>query len=67
MVNDYGSNTKSIICCVGPAISKCCYEIDKVCYNEFAKVSGLDLNKIMTSKGNGNIWQTYLKPTNKYL
>lgn len=66
MVNDYGSNTKSIICCVGPAISKCCYEIDKVCYNEFAKVSGLDLNKIMTSKGNGKYMADLLE-TNKQI
>lgn len=66
MVNDYGSDTKDIICCVGPAISKCCYEIDKICYDEFVKAGNLNLGKIMTDKGNGKYMADLLE-TNKQI
>ncbi|MEE0265066.1 MAG: peptidoglycan editing factor PgeF [Acutalibacteraceae bacterium] len=66
MVNDYGSNPRNIICCVGPAIAQCCYEIDQSCYNEFAKLSELDLEKIMTARGNGK-YMANLTETNKQI
>lgn len=66
MVNDYGSDTNDIICCVGPAISKCCYEIDKICYDEFARAGDLNLEKIMTDKGNGKYMADLLE-TNKQI
>ena len=65
MVNDYNCNTADIICCVGPAISKCCYEIDKTCYDEFVK-SQLDIEKIMTDKSNGKYMADLLE-TNKQI
>jgi len=61
MANDYGSSPSNIICCVGPAISKCCYEIDQGCYDEFAKAGGLNLKKIMTSRGNGKYMANLLE------
>ena len=66
MVNDYGSSTADIICCVGPAISKCCYEIDKSCYDEFVKAGNLDIKRIMTDKGNGKYMADLLE-TNKQI
>lgn len=66
MVKDYGSDTTDILCCVGPAISKCCYEIDKTCYDEFVKAGGLDIEKIMTDKGNGKYMADLLE-TNKQI
>lgn len=66
MVNDYGSNPRNIICCVGPAIAQCCYEIDQSCYNEFAKLGELDLEKIMTARGNGK-YMANLTETNKQI
>lgn len=66
MVNDYGSNPRNIICCVGPAIAQCCYEIDQSCYNEFAKLSELDLEKIMIARGNGK-YMANLTETNKQI
>lgn len=66
MVQDYGSNTENIICCIGPAISKCCYEIDQTCYNEFESTGGLDLEKIMISKGNGKYMADLLE-TNRQI
>lgn len=66
MVNDYASSTADIICCVGPAISKCCYEIDKSCYDEFVKAGNLDIKRIMTDKGNGKYMANLLE-TNKQI
>lgn len=66
MINDYNSNPCNIICCVGPAIGQCCYEIDQSCYDEFAKLEELDLDKIMISKGNGKYMANLLE-TNKQI
>lgn len=66
MVTDYCSSTADIICCVGPAISKCCYEIDKTCYDEFVKAGNLDIKRIMTDKGNGKYMADLLE-TNKQI
>lgn len=66
MVNDYSCNTADIICCVGPAISQCCYEIDQKCYDEFVKAGNLDLDKIMINKGNGKYMANLLE-TNKQI
>ena len=64
MVNDYNSDTSDIHCFIGPAISKCCYEIDQSCYNEFGKVNGLNLDDIMTPLDNGKYMADLLE-TNK--
>ncbi|MEE0858597.1 MAG: peptidoglycan editing factor PgeF [Acutalibacteraceae bacterium] len=66
MVNDYGSKPEDIICCIGPAISKCCYEIDEGCYNQFVMAGSLDIDKIMTNKGNGKYMADLLE-TNKQI
>lgn len=66
MVNDYNCNTTDIICCVGPAISKCCYEIDKSCYDEFVKAQ-LDIEKIMTTKPNGKYMANLLEANKQIL
>ncbi|MEE1153716.1 MAG: peptidoglycan editing factor PgeF [Acutalibacteraceae bacterium] len=66
MITDYNSDTKDIYCFIGPAISKCCYEIDQSCYDNFASVEGLDLDKIMTTKSNGKYMADLLE-TNKQI
>lgn len=66
MGSDYGSSVEDIICCIGPAISKCCYEIDKKCYNEFVKAGNLNIEKIMTDKGNGKYMADLLE-TNRQI
>lgn len=38
----YGTNPKDLICAVGPAISKCCYEVDKACADEFYNLTDLN-------------------------
>lgn len=66
MTTDYNSDTKDIYCFIGPAISKCCYEIDQSCYDNFTSVEGLDLDKIMTTKSNGKYMADLLE-TNKQI
>lgn len=66
MVNEYGSKPEDILCCIGPAISKCCYEIDEGCYSQFVGAGGLDIDKIMTDKGNGKYMADLLE-TNKQI
>ncbi len=67
MVSDYNSNPADIICCVGPAISNCCYEIDQSCYDQFAKVDELDIQKVMLPKGNGKYMANLLEANKQIL
>ena len=53
MIESFGCNPSDIIACIGPCIHKCCYEVDTPVYNEFAKLSYLDSDKIFEAKGNG--------------
>ncbi len=53
MVLNFGCKTEDIIACIGPCIHKCCYEVDAPVYNEFKKLSYLQLNKIFTDNGSG--------------
>ncbi len=53
MVANFKCDPKDIIVGIGPCIHKCCYEVDTPVYNEFKKLSYLDLSKIFTEKPNG--------------
>lgn len=53
MVNEFGSNPKDIIACIGPCIQKCCYEVDTPVLEAFQQLKYLDLSKIFTDKGGG--------------
>ena len=66
MSDDYSCNKNDIICCIGPAIGKCCYEIDQSCYEEFAKVDFIDISSVMTCKGNGK-YMADLPETNRQI
>jgi copper oxidase (laccase) domain-containing protein len=62
----YGSNPKDIIVCIGPAISKCCYEVDKDCAEHFYNLKNLDYNKFIFPKDN-NKFMIDLLETNKQI
>lgn len=66
MVTDYGSKTQDIICAIGPAISKCCYEVDEPVIKEINKLDYLDKSLCYTSKGNGK-YMLDLKETNRQI
>ncbi len=56
MQKEFGCNPADIIACIGPCISKCCYEVDTPVYEEFKKLEYLKLDEIFTDKGEGKYW-----------
>ena len=61
MNENYGTNPKDVICCIGPSICQDCYEISEEVANEFINEFGKN-NKILYNKGNGkyqlNLWES---------
>lgn len=51
MKENYGTNPSDLVCAIGPAISKCCYEVDKDCADNFYKLN-LDSDKFIFEKEN---------------
>ncbi len=53
MIEEYNSNPSDIICCIGPTIRECHFEVDvdvqELFYNEFSYLS--NINDIITKKG----------------
>ena len=52
MTELYNTDPADLVCAVGPAISKCCYEVDKACADEFYKLSTLDTSAFIFPKEN---------------
>lgn len=61
MNENYGTNPKDVICCIGPSICQDCYEISEDVANEFINEFGKN-NKILYNKGHGkyqlNLWES---------
>lgn len=53
MTELFGTDPSDVVCAIGPAISKCCYEVDLPCAENFLNLSGVDPNKFVFSKHNG--------------
>ena len=53
MTELYGTNTADITAAVGPAISVCCYEVDKPCIDNFYALEDLDTDKFIFPKDGG--------------
>lgn len=66
MKDEFGCNPENIVCAVGPAISKCCYEVDKSCADEFYNLKDLDNTKFIFPKEN-NKYMIDLLETNKQI
>lgn len=49
----YGTDPSNIMAAIGPAISVCCYEVDKPCADNFIALDGLDNSKFVFPKGDG--------------
>lgn len=47
MTAEFGTNPSDLVCAVGPAISKCCYEVDKNCADNFYALENLDNSKFI--------------------
>ena len=53
MTELYGTNPAYIVAAIGPAISVCCYEVDKPCADNFYALSDLDSSRFVFPKENG--------------
>ena len=53
MTGLYGTNPADITAAVGPAISVCCYEVDKPCIDNFYALEDLDKEKFIFPKDGG--------------
>ncbi len=53
MTREFGTNPKDIVAAIGPAINKCCYEVDYPCAQKFLNLSGLNTEKFVFEKGGG--------------
>lgn len=49
----YGTNPSNVVVAIGPAISKCCYEVDKDCAENFYNLKDLDNSKFIFPKEDG--------------
>ena len=52
MEKKFGTNPKDVVCAIGPAISKCCYEVDKACADNFYALNLCD-SKFVFPKEDG--------------
>ena len=53
MTERYGTNPADIVAAIGPAISVCCYEVDKPCAENFNALDDLDSSRFVFQKENG--------------
>lgn len=53
MTELYGTDPADIVSAIGPAISVCCYEVDKPCADNFIALEGLETEKFVFPKDNG--------------
>lgn len=49
----YGTDPADIVAAIGPAISVCCYEVDKPCADNFYALNDLDSSRFVFPKYNG--------------
>ena len=49
----YGTSPENVRAAVGPAISVCCYEVDKPCADRFYELEDLDTDRFVFPKGGG--------------
>lgn len=66
MKDEYNSNPQDIKCAIGPAISKCCYEVDEDCCKHFKALNGLEQDKFIFPKSGGK-YMIDLLETNKQI
>ena len=66
MVENYGTDPADLVCAIGPAISKCCYEVDKSCADNFYAL-GLDDSKFVFPKEDGKFMIDLLETNRQIL
>lgn len=66
MIDNYGTDPQDLVCAVGPAISKCCYEVDKACADNFYALN-LDDSKFVFPKEDGKFMIDLLETNRQIL
>lgn len=66
MASQFGTNPSDLVCAIGPAISKCCYEVDKACADYFYALDDLDNSKFVFPQKN-NKYMIDLLETNRQI
>ncbi len=67
MRENYFCDPKDIICAIGPAISRCCYEVDEDCCRHFKALAELDRDKFIFPKGDGKYMLDLLEANRQIL
>ncbi len=61
MIEHFGCNPKDIRCGIAPSIGKCCFEVDTPVYDEFIKMTDINLTDCITDDGGGkyhiDLWE----------
>lgn len=67
MTELYGTNPSDIVAAIGPAISVCCYEVDKPCADNFYALKDLDSSRFIFPKENGKFMIDLLETNRQIL
>lgn len=67
MTELYGTDPADIVAAIGPAISVCCYEVDKSCADNFLAMSDLDTAKFVFPKQDGKFMLDLLEANRQIL
>lgn len=67
MVEMYDTNPSDIVAAIGPAISVCCYEVDKPCADNFLALKELDTSKFVFPKDDGKFMIDLLETNRQIL
>lgn len=67
MIELYGTNPADIKAAIGPAISVCCYEVDKPCADNFHALDDLDTDKFVFPKDSGKFMIDLLETNRQIL
>ncbi|MGN0517919.1 MAG: peptidoglycan editing factor PgeF [Acutalibacteraceae bacterium] len=67
MTEEFGTVPGDLVCAIGPAISRCCYEVDEPVFNQFNALTFLDRDKFISEKGNGKYIIDLLEVNRQFL
>ncbi|MGN1466806.1 MAG: peptidoglycan editing factor PgeF [Ruminococcus sp.] len=67
MHSEFGTNPEDITAAIGPAISKCCYEVDLSCAEHFLNLKELDTEKFVFQKKDGKFMLDLLETNRQIL
>lgn len=67
MTEHFGTDPSDVVCAIGPAISKCCYEVDLPCAENFLNLSDVDSDKFVFPKQDGKFMIDLLEANRQML